>query len=463
MTDKTYLFYDLETSGLNKCFDQVMQFAAIRTDLAFNELERHEIFVKLNPDVIPHPAALATHLIGLNDVADGICEYEAITKIHQLLNTPNTISIGYNTLGFDDEFLRFSFYRNLLAPYTHQYANHCSRMDLYPITVFYALFQPELLNWPEIDGKLSLKLENLNAANSLATGQAHNAMVDIEATIALAKKLASNQPMWDFCCKLFNKQQESDFIAKLPEYALMIDGKIGANNHFMAPVISLGSHQHYKNQSLWLRLDLQDFASLSKDTLLDDTRCFRKRLGEPPFLLPPNERYLGKINDTRLQTTQQNLAWLKQNPTRFQQLRQHYQELKYADIANLDLDAALYQRPFATPSDQSTMRRFHQAAVADKSALAEHFLDPLYQEQAHRLMVRNYPEAATEEAVLQFNQYLQQINVPDAVCDYRGERHLTKQEAKLQCEAWLQQVNNDQAKAILQAYLVLLSEDAITN
>ena len=39
----TYLFYDLETTGLNPCFDQVLQFAAIRTDLSLNEIERHEI------------------------------------------------------------------------------------------------------------------------------------------------------------------------------------------------------------------------------------------------------------------------------------------------------------------------------------------------------------------------------------------------------------------------------------
>lgn len=42
----TYLFYDLETTGRNKCFDQVLQFAAIRTDLNLNELERYESRIK---------------------------------------------------------------------------------------------------------------------------------------------------------------------------------------------------------------------------------------------------------------------------------------------------------------------------------------------------------------------------------------------------------------------------------
>ena len=142
---KTYLFYDLETSGLSKCFDQVLQFAAIRTDLQFNELERHEIIIKLNPDVLPNPYATITHRIGIADCANGYTELEAMEKIHALLNTPGTISLGYNTLTFDDEFLRFSFYRSLLTPYTHQYANQCQRMDVYPMTVLYHLYKPEVL------------------------------------------------------------------------------------------------------------------------------------------------------------------------------------------------------------------------------------------------------------------------------------------------------------------------------
>lgn len=39
-SNQTLLFYDLETSGINNSFDQVLQFAAIRTDLDFNEIER---------------------------------------------------------------------------------------------------------------------------------------------------------------------------------------------------------------------------------------------------------------------------------------------------------------------------------------------------------------------------------------------------------------------------------------
>src|SRR3989338_9094400 len=240
MSNPTYLFYDIETTGLNKCFDQVLQFAAIRTDEKLNTLSREEINIRLNPDVIPAPQAVITHRIGVDQFKNGISEYDAIKKIHALLNAPNTISVGYNSLGFDDEFLRFSFYRNLLPPYTHQYANQCSRMDIYPIALLYFLFKKEFLKWPEGN----LKLENINACNQLFSGLAHNAMVDVEITLQLAKKFHQDPAMWQFVTNYFQKAtDESRFHETETKHyignqaypvGLMIQGKIGAKENYYA-------------------------------------------------------------------------------------------------------------------------------------------------------------------------------------------------------------------------------------
>src|SRR3990167_10127602 len=174
LSNQTYLVYDTETTGLNQCFDQIMQFAAIRTDLAFNEIERHEFLVRLNPDAIPSPEAILIHRISPSLCRQAeLTEYAAIQKIHHLFNEPGTISLGYNTLGFDDALLRFGFFRNLLTPYTHQYANGCSRMDIYPMTLLYFLFKKDFLNWPEKNGAVNLKLENINACNQFFKGQSH--------------------------------------------------------------------------------------------------------------------------------------------------------------------------------------------------------------------------------------------------------------------------------------------------
>jgi exodeoxyribonuclease I len=414
-----YLFYDIESTGLNPCFDQVLQFAAIRTDLELNELERYEIRIKLNPDIIPSPKAILVHQQGINQMQNGVSEYEGIKSIHNLLNQPGTISLGYNTLGFDDEFLRFSFYRNLLPPYTHQFANQCSRMDIYPLTVMYYLFAHDTINWPMIDNKLSLRLENLNACNQLASGMAHDAMVDVDATVELAKKLKSNQKMWDFCCGYMQKNTDASRIHQLQNtqtigdadypLAYVIHSKIGVKNSFIAPVIGLGPHRTYKNQTLWLRLDNINLAEMDPQDGPDSIFTIKKKMGEEVIILPKHERYDHHISTDRHEQATVNLTWLKNNPEKFARIEKYHQNFTYPKVDNIDADAALYDLPFASRAQQTTMQHFHQAAVAEKPEIAKQLNCPAKLELAQRLLCKHFSTTIPPEDQQDFDSYCAQI------------------------------------------------------
>ncbi len=427
----TYLFYDIETTGLNKSFDQVLQFAAIRTDLELNELERYNFLVKLNPDVIPSPYALITHHISLSAVESGECEYEAICKIHQLLNKPRTISLGYNTLGFDDEFLRFGFYRNLLTPYTHQYANGCSRMDLYPMAAMYFLFKPDVIAWPERDGKSTLKLEYLSVANELATGAAHDAMVDVEATVALAKHFYKERKMWDYLCGYFDKNSDLARMAQLQD-GLMVDGIFGADNFYQSPVLSLGQHNHYKNQTLWLRLDRDDLQKTTRDSVAETTFVVHKKPGENYLLLPNEERFMRYLTPERLELVRSNKAWLEANPEILQAIISYHKDYKYPLIPNVDVDAGLYQFGFLSYEDQRQCQDFGLATVSEKAKLIDRFTNSRLRAQAVRVIGRNYPESLPAKYLNEFQEYMEQINSdPDyALVDYRNKRRYTPTEAQ---------------------------------
>lgn len=436
----SYLFYDIETTGLNKCFDQVIQFAAIRTDLELNEIERSEIQVKLNPDVIPTPGAIITHRIGIQEMLTGENENVAARKIHDLLNRPGTISLGYNTLGFDDEFLRFTFYRNLLPPYTHQYASQCSRMDIYPIAVMYHLYKPEILTWPIIDNKISLKLENINQANQLASGQAHNAMVDVEVTLALARKLKQNTEMWAFVTGYFNKPTDLERMRKLPytlkmsecEYqeGLMISGKFGAANQYQAPVISLGQHQHYRNQTLWLRLDSEMLSQTNNGNISENTFVIRKRAAEQQIILPPSERFLKKLSKKRLELMQKNRQFLLQNQALLKQICEHHQNFKYPAVPNVDAQAALYELDFPPAYEEKLYRRFQTAKPQEKEAIALDFADHTRRELALRVLARHYPKYLSNENKRPYQAYCQAIasenNAPN---DFRSQKPITVNQA----------------------------------
>ena len=48
----TYVFYDVETSGLSPEFDQIFQFAAVVTNYDFNEIDTVDIRVKRRPHIV---------------------------------------------------------------------------------------------------------------------------------------------------------------------------------------------------------------------------------------------------------------------------------------------------------------------------------------------------------------------------------------------------------------------------
>jgi exodeoxyribonuclease-1 len=434
----TYLFYDIETTGLNKAFDQVLQFSAVRTDSNFKELERTDLTVRLRPDTIVSPGALITHRIGISKAQEGLTEYEATALIHRLFNAPGTVSLGYNTLGFDDEFLRFSFHRNLFAPYTHQYKNGCRRMDLFPITIVFHLYKPEVLEWPRLNGKTTLKLEHLSSANRLTTGRAHEALADVMATLALAQRFSEHQEMWQYLTGCFHKATDAERVSRLPAAhvrpgcrhvtGLLISGEFGPALRYQVPVLYLGDSLAYPNQSLWLRLDLPELQRTSPDTVSDTTWVVRKRMGEPPLILPPHTRYLDLFDEDRRRLMGENLQWLLAHDRIFKEITAYYQQFRYPEIPDLDPDAALYQLGFMSPAEAQLCAEFHAAPPPGKARFVSRFQREEIRQLAARVLFRNYPDFAPSGYGRDFSTYMQRVNAhleEEALQDFKGDRRMT--------------------------------------
>ncbi len=447
--ERTYLFYDIETTGLNKAFDQVVQFAAIRTDQQLNELERYEYFIRLNPDVIPSPQAFITHRLSLTQLEQGMDEFQAMKIIHDLVNTPGTTSIGYNSLGFDDEFLRFSFYRNLLPPYTHQYSNQCSRMDLYPMTVMYFLFKNDLLKWPENN----LKLENISQLNALGSGMAHNAMVDVAATLNLAKCFQQDVKTWEYLAGYFDKTidlQRCHQVANDP-MGIMIDGKFGANQQYQAAVIPLGLHNHYKNQFVWLRIDNENIMQASSEDFLNHTRTINKKIGEPAWVLPLKDRFRHNYLLENRQKIETTFSWLEKNASLVEKVKQHYCNYKYPLIPSLDVDASLYQAGFLSIQDQEVCRKIHLAAPENKGKFLTSLSQNHLKEILIRIMGRHFPNYLNHEQKELFQNHLDTLKFQGdgGGHDYRGQKRFTAENALQEITTLASQSLDEQQQTIL--------------
>lgn len=437
---KTFLFYDLETTGINKCFDQIIQFAAIRTDEALNELERYNFLIKLSPDTTPTPEASITHHISIEKANTGIFEYDAIKIIYNLFNTPETISLGYNTLTFDDEFLRFSFFKNLFSAYDHQYKNNCARMDLYPIVTWYYLFANDVLNWVvDTKGKVSLKLENINALNMLyVQGRAHDALTDVLVTLELARKLQSYQPeMWQYLVQRFNKLEDQKILSQLDfglnvngekyQQALMISGQFGYDNRFMLPVLNLGKHRHYKNQWCFLRLDYINLEQVNLENLPKHFLTLNKKWGDLPLLLPAKKKFLAHLSGKRFSVIEKNKLFLQQNSELFAEIKEFTLNFKYPQVENIDVDASLYFSSFMNGVEKSLCATFHKETIDYKVKLMNE-MNSSYYERALRVIGRMTPEKLTTEMQKEFQVYLNRIasfNLENMPIDFKGVRKIS--------------------------------------
>lgn len=443
---ETFLFYDLETSGLNPAFDQVYQFAAIRTDLSFREIARYEFLVKPTCDIIPTPEAMITHRLPLSWMQEeGESEASAIASIHRLLNEPGTISLGYNTLGFDDEFLRFNFYRHLKTPYTHQFANGCRRMDVFAMTAFYYLFRPEMLKWRTTEeGKISLKLEHLSEDNVLAHGQAHHAMIDVEATLALAKKLAQDQKMWQYLMNYFVKEEDCVRLGKLPTvsidhvrypYGTLLDTKLGSLKNYQAPALCLGQHWHYKNQSAWIRLDDQRLLT-GDPALIPELWAIKKKGGEPPFFLLPEPRF-NRVESERQAVGQEVLVYLQKTPTFFRAIQEAVLDFTFPKHPETDVDAGLYLKGFLSSQETAQLAHFHGLEPKAQAQFRSSWRNPDLSELSLRYLGRFHGDALHAADQSCFKEYLARIweEATPPVLDYQLKPKLTRQAALARIES----------------------------
>ena len=145
---ESFFWYDLETFGLNPSYDRIAQFAGQRTDLDLNPIGDPVIlYCKLSADYIPDPAAcLVTGITPQEVKAKGLPESEFIEKINNLFSVPGTCVCGFNSLRFDDEFIRNTLYRNFLDPYQREWKNGNSRWDILDLVRACHDFRPEGIN-----------------------------------------------------------------------------------------------------------------------------------------------------------------------------------------------------------------------------------------------------------------------------------------------------------------------------
>ncbi len=421
----TIVWYDYETFGANPAWDRPAQFAAIRTDEDLNEIEEPvEIFCRQSDDYLPHPeAVLITGITPQDCQRRGVPERDFIRRINEMFSQPGTCVAGYNSIRFDDEFTRYTLYRNFLDPYAREWQGGNSRWDILDVVRCAHALRPDGIEWPKNDqGKVSFKLEHLTAANGLDHGKAHDAVSDVRATIALARLIKEKQPkLYRYLYQHRSKQALGGLIDVSSHKPLMhVSGMYPVEQGCMAVVAPLCWHPTNKNSFIaWdLSVDPTPLYDLTPQQIAE--RVFTRSADMPEGMerLPLKEIHINKspvIAPANTLTPDQAERWsisgealrrhlkiLRDAGTLSDKMAEVFGSRQFADIA--DVDARLYDGFFSN-ADKQAMDEIQNMEGWDLADYPSPFQDDRGEEMLFRYRARNFADTLSEEERERWEQH----------------------------------------------------------
>jgi exodeoxyribonuclease-1 len=251
-TESSIYWYDLETFGIDPKYFRIAQFAGIRTDLELNIIDDPLVmYCQPSDDFLPDPAScLITGITPQTAQLKGLKEPDFIAKINQEFSRPKTCVAGYNNIRFDDEFIRYTLYRNFFDPYAREWMHGNSRWDVIDMVRLTKALRPHGISWPQKEnGSPSFKLEDLTIANHIQHESAHDALSDIYATIAVAKLIRSKQPkLYDYVFQHRDKQSLLSLLSvRGRKPVIHVSGMYSTEKGCTAMVLPLALHPSNKN------------------------------------------------------------------------------------------------------------------------------------------------------------------------------------------------------------------------
>lgn len=439
----SFLFYDLETYGADPRTTRIAQFAAIRTDAELNQIDEPiSIFVRPANDLLPSPVAtLITGIAPQHALREGLTEADAFALICEEMSRPETCSLGYNSLRFDDEFIRHGLFRNFFDAYEREWRGGNCRWDLLDVLRMAHALRPDGLVWPRReDCATSFKLEHLAAANGVREGDAHEALSDVRALIGLARKLKLAQPkLWSYALRLREKRHCAsllDTIAMTP--ALHVSQRFPANRMCAAPILPLARNPRIDSRVIVFDLgqDPQRLIELDADGIAD-------RLYTPAADLPEGEERIA-LKEVHLNRCPALVSWDHLREEDFSRLcidpaqaEARAARIRAAGSALVekvrrvfagerertpsDVDAALYDG-FIGDGDK---RLFREVRGTPPQVLGERtfgFRDPRLPELLFRYRARNWPDTLSPDEHERWNDYRRRrLHVAGGLSEYTFE------------------------------------------
>ncbi len=422
----TFFFYDLETSGLNARDQRIMQFAGIRTDAELNQVgEPINVLVRLSDDILPDPGAImVTGITPQQTLADGLSEPEFCKLMMEQVFTPDTVTVGFNSVRFDDEFVRHTLWRNFNDPYEWAWSEGRSRWDMLDVVRMTRALRPEGMKWPvDKDGKAVNKLELIAKENDLLHTKAHDALSDVEALIGVAKLIKTNHPkLFGYLLGMRDKKKVMSLVnLASPEPFVYASGRYDAQYEKTTVAFPIAPGAKHGSVLVYdLRYDPTPFLNASPTALASVLFASREmRESKDYHRLPVKELSynkcpavapIGVLDDAsrerlsiELDTIKKHLSLLTSHPTFGEAVRTAF-EMREPYAPSTDVESQLYDG-FVSDKDKGRVAAVRNATADELADFHPDFADDRLTELLLRYKARSFPASLSEDERLAWEQY----------------------------------------------------------
>ena len=398
-----FVFYDFETSSSNKYWGQIIQIGAILTNDNLEELDRFDVRCRLSPGIIPEAMALIVNKSSPKMLkSSNLSHYEMIRMfVDTLKRWGKATYIGFNSIEFDEEFLRCTLFQTLEYPYITS-TNGNTRGDVLSLARAANLYYPKTLqNSVNAKGNDVYKLDQMAPLNGIEHGNAHSAIGDVVATVGIAKLIAEKAPnVWKASMLTMDKNLSLELIQKELLFC--------TNEYFYGksrPYVQTFICQHPQYQwplcfdlkhdpSIFLTMSVQELtAAMKKQPKFIRTVRHNKH----PVIMNPSygEKFdeYKMIGATKLQARARLIKNSKEFAEKIITIKRSEAEEKEQTKSQEDIynEESIYTK-FTSTEDNKLMPEFHTVDWNKKLSILNNFKDTRLQYFGKKLIYMEKPE-----------------------------------------------------------------------
>jgi exodeoxyribonuclease-1 len=347
------------------------------------------------PPTTPSPEALLVTGIGVAELTGApLSHFEMMRCIRAKMrdwSRAGAVFIGWNNLRFDEVMLRQAYYQTLLPIYQTN-TNGNGRADMMRMAQIAAACAPNTITVPAGEnGKPSFKLGLIAEANAVPLDNAHDALADTGATLAVALLIKRRAPtLWHAMIDVARKPPTLHRIKSNP--VLLLSETYGgvAYNLVVAPI---GTNANNANE--WALFDLRFDPNPLLEATDEELRSAidgkmktirRTSINAQPPLFPldfaPDDIRGGRLS---LETYNARAQAIREHPDFRRRVGQLLADRYAGEEASPYVEENIYAG-FAVPSDEARMSDFHASDWTARPDIVRSLNDQRFREIGDRII-----------------------------------------------------------------------------